>query len=54
MATKKQSKNTLYFVFKRVYLKNELGDPYLLLLVSDLHAKIKLSAKFKILSGTDS
>ena len=27
MGTKEQSKNALYFVFKRLYLKNEPGDP---------------------------
>ena len=43
MATKDPFKNTRNFVFKRVYLKNELGDP----LESDWQAKMKLSAKFK-------
>ena len=41
------SKNSLYFVFKCIYLKNELGDPHFSLLESDQHARIKLSAKLK-------
>ena len=35
MATKVPSKKTLYFVFKRIYLKNELGNTYFLSLESD-------------------
>ena len=27
MATKEPSEKSLHFVFKRIYLKNELGDP---------------------------
>ena len=48
MATKEPSKTPyINFVFKRIYLKHELGDPHFLLLVSDWNAKIKLSAKCK-------
>ena len=42
MATKEPSKSALYFVFKSLYLKNELGDPHFLLLKSDKHATLKL------------
>ena len=35
MATKEPSKKALDFVSKLLYLKNELGDPHLLLLKSD-------------------
>ena len=35
MVTKEPFKSTLYFVFKRLYIKNELGDPHFLLLESD-------------------
>ena len=31
METKEPPKNTLYIIFKRVYLKNELGDSHFLL-----------------------
>ena len=37
----------LYFIFKREYLKNELGDSHFLLLESNWHDKTKLIAKFK-------
>ena len=47
MATKEPSENALYFVYKRLYLKNSLGDPHFLSLKSDQQAKTKLSAKFK-------
>ena len=47
MAAKEPSENSLYFVFKRIYLKNELSGPHFLLLESDKHARIKLSAKFE-------
>ena len=47
MATEEPSKNALYFVCKRLYLKNELGDPHFLLLKSDKQAKTKLTAKFE-------
>ena len=47
MATKEAPKNILYFLFKCVYLTNKLSDPHILLLESDKHIKIKLSAKFK-------
>ena len=47
MATKEPFKISLYFVFKHIYLKNDLGDPHFLLLKRDYHARIKLSAKFK-------
>ena len=47
MATKESSKNSLYFVFTRVYLKSELGDHHFLLLESDKNARIKRSAMFK-------
>ena len=45
MATKEPSKDALYSVFKRLYVKNELGDPHFLLLKSDWQAKAKLYAK---------
>ena len=45
-------KNTLYFVFSGLYLKNELIDPHFLFLKSNQKGKIKLCAKLKkILSG---
>ena len=47
MATGKPCKNILYFCFSCSYLKNELGDPNLLLHKSDQQVKVKLSAKFK-------
>ena len=43
MATKEPSKNVLSFVFKRLYLKNELGDPHFLLLKSEWQGKTKFS-----------
>ena len=49
MATKEPSKNSLYFVCKRIYLKKELRDPHFLLL-----DRLKISAKFKNISGADS
>ena len=48
MATGKPCRNTVYFGFSRSYLKNELGDPNLLLHKSDQQAKMKLSVKFKV------
>ena len=47
MATEEPSKNGLYFVFKRLYLKNELCDPRFILLKSDNQVKTKLFGKFK-------
>ena len=35
MATKEPSKNVLYFVFKRLYLKNQVNDLHFLLMKSD-------------------
>ena len=49
METGKPCKNTLYFGFSCSYLKNELGDPNFLLHKSDQQAKMKLSAKLKII-----
>ena len=47
MVTGEPCKNTLYFRFSYLYLKNELGDPNFSLQKSDQQAKMKLSAKFK-------
>ena len=43
----KPCKNTLYYVFSCLYLKNELGDPHFLFLKSNQKGKMKVSAKFK-------
>ena len=52
MATREASKNALYFAFKCLYLKNELGDHQFVLLESDWQGMITLSEKFqKILSS---
>ena len=40
-------KNTPYFVFSCLYLKNELWDPHFSFLKSNQRGKMKLSAKFK-------
>ena len=50
METNEPPKNTLYNIFKRVYLKNELDDSQFLLLERNWHAKTKLIAKFKKIS----
>ena len=47
MATKEPSKTSPDFVFKRLDLKNEPGDPQFLLLESDQQANLKLPAKLK-------
>ena len=47
MESNEPPKNTLYIIFKRVYLKNELGDSHFLLLEINWHPKTKLIAKFK-------
>ena len=44
METNEPPKNTLYIIFKCVYLKNELDDSHFLLLGSNWHAKTKLVA----------
>ena len=45
-ATGKPCKNTHYFVFNCLYLKNKLGDPNFLFLKSNQKGMIKLSAQF--------
>ena len=45
METGKPCTNTLYFGFCCSYLKNEFGDTNILLLKSDQHGRIELSAK---------
>ena len=46
IATIWPAKNTLNFSFKRLLLKNELGDPHFLLLICNQHDKMQLFAKF--------
>ena len=47
VATRKLCKNTPYFGFSCLYLKNEPGHPNFLFLKCNQHARINLSAKFK-------
>ena len=47
METGNPCRNTLYFGFSCLYLKNELGEPHFLLHKGDQQTKMKLSAKFK-------
>ena len=47
METGKPCRNTPYFGFSCLFLKNELGEPHFLLHKGDQQTKMKLSAKFK-------
>ena len=47
METGRPCRNTPYFGFSCLYLKNELGEPHFLLHKGDQQTKMKLSAKFK-------
>ena len=46
VAAGKPCKNTFYFAFSCLYLKNELGDPHFLFLKSCTKGMMKISAKF--------